>query len=463
MQLGIITAMLVISIYILIVFILWKFGILEKLHISAVGPLLMFRTKRGIGLLDRLARHENFFRWYGNISLGIVLFFMILQVVLFAWEIPAALRAPVSAALGPEMIIGLPGINPIIPVGYGIIGLIVAIVVHEFSHGVLTRVAKVPVKSVGMVLLVVPIGAFVEPEEEQFKLLSRRKRARLHAVGPATNILLALICAGIFSSGFMGSLEPVEDGVVVTHVLKDYPAEQAGLVPWALITHLTIPNMTGLDGDIRSEEDFTGIMSHTSVGDNITITYRYMGSHHTANATLFDKYVYYQKYYNDSNKEEFRGKGFLGIGTMSVDVVSTTLAHPLNFGSLEKFVGGVVYYISLPLIGIQPLESPVTDLYHVNGPLAGLPPAVFWALANMFYWLFWLNIVIGTFNALPIPVLDGGIIFRDGLDSLVQRARPAWDTEKRARRVSLIYRLTGLTMVFLIALLFLGPRIGALF
>ncbi len=462
MEFGVITALLVVTIYILLVALLWKTGILDRLHISAVGPLLMIRTKRGIRFLDRLARHDNFFRRYGNVSLGIVLFFMVLQVVLFVWMIPATLQAPVSAALGPEMIIGLPGINPIIPVGYGIIGLIIAILVHEFAHGVLTRVGKVEVKSVGVVILVVPIGAFVEPEDEGFKQMSRRMRARLHAVGPATNILLALVAAGIFSLGFMGSVEPVEDGVVIRSVVKDSPAGAAGLRPWALMTEISIPNGTGLDQRVRSEEDFTDIMARTSAGDNITITYRYQGTHRRTSAVLLDKYEYYQKNHNETNKEEYRGKGFLGVQTMSADALSSALAHPLNFGSAERFVSGVGTYISLPLIGMQPFDSHITDLYHVTGPLAALPPGIFWVLANMFYWLFWLNVVIGTFNALPIPLLDGGVIFKDGLDSLAQRLWPAWDAEKRARRVSLLYRMTGLVMVIIIALLFLGPRIGAL-
>jgi len=463
MEFGIITAILVIVIYILLVALLWKNGILDKLHMSAVGPLLMFKTRRGVALLDRLARHERFFRWYGNVALGIVLFFMVLQVALFIWLIPATLQAPLSTALGPEMIIGLPGINPIIPIGYGIIGLIVAIVAHELSHGVLARVAKVPVKSMGVVLFVVPIGAFVEPDEEHFKQMTRRNRARLHAVGPATNILLALMFAGIFSLGFMGSVEPVEEGVVVDYVLKDYPAEKAGLKPWALITEIVIPNGTGVDARIRNREEFTGIMERTAAGENITITFLYRGTHYTRTAVLVDKYEHLQKYDNASNSKEFRGKGFLGVGTMSADTVSSTLAHPINYGSVGKFIGGVSYYMALPFGGLQPMESPMTDLYHVTGPLSGLPTGLFWIIANMFYWLFWLNVVVGTFNALPIPILDGGVIFKDGLDSLIQRARPLWDAEKRARRAMLIYRATGIIMVILLAMLFLGPRIGALF
>ena len=52
-------------------------------------------------------------------------------------------RTGYSPAVSPKMMIGLPGLNPIIPLWYGILALVVAMVVHEFSHGILSRVADV--------------------------------------------------------------------------------------------------------------------------------------------------------------------------------------------------------------------------------------------------------------------------------------------------------------------------------
>ena len=462
MEFGIITALLVITVYTLLVILLWRAGILDRFRISAFGPLLMFRTKRGVAALDRLARHDRFWRWYGNLSLGIVFFFMGVLTVVLLWEVPLALRVPASAAPGPEMILGLPGLNPLIPLGYGIVALVIAIIIHEFSHGVLTRVAKVTVKSVGVLLFVVPIGAFVEPDEKELLILPRRARARMYATGPATNMVLAIVCAGIFSWGFMSAVTPVENGAVVTDVLQGYPADKAGLVPWVLITEIQLPNGTGTER-IRDETAFTDTMARTSANETINITYLYKGSHHTVNATLSDKYDYYQKYYSSSNKEEYRGKGFLGIGTMSADVLSTALAHPMNYNSVEKFVGGVAYYIGLPFFRLEPLDSPVTDLYTVHGPLAALPAPAFWVLANTFYWLFWLNLMVGATNSLPIPKLDGGMVFKDAMEGLLRRLRPGWDAARIEKRATTIYRLTGLVIVFLVAWQFIGPRIGALF
>ena len=260
----------------------------------------------------------------------------------------------------------------------------------------------------------------------------------------------------------MGSVEPVEDGVVVTSVVKDYPAGEAGLEPWSLITGMDIPNGTGVDPTIRNKEDFSAIMDRTSAGDNVTIHFIYKGARYTRTAVLADKYEYYQKYDNASNSADNRGKGFLGVGTMSADVLSTTLARPMNYDSFEHFVAGVAYYVSLPFFRLLPLESPVTELYTISGPLSALPAPAFWMLANTFYWLFWLNLMVGATNSLPIPKLDGGMVFKDGMESLLRRLRPMWTKELIERRALLVYRVIGLLVVFLIAWQFIGPRVGAL-
>ncbi len=462
MEFGVVTALLVITVYVIVVALLWKTKVLERLKISAAGPLLLIRTKRGLRVIERLSRHSRLWRWYGRASLGLMVFFMALITLVLIWEVPLALRVPASAAPGPEMILGIPGLNPLIPIGYGVLALAIGIVVHEFAHGVLARVARVTVKSTGLLLFVVPIGAFVEPEEEELKRLRRRERARMYAAGPASNIILAFACAGVFSWGFMGSVEPVESGVVVTHVVKDYPADAAGIPPWALITSIQLPNESAEQARITDEGSFSRLMARSRAGDNVRITYLYDGERSVTCATLEDKYTYYEKYYNESNTEEFRGRGFLGVGTMSADVMPRTLARPMRIESAERFLSGAAYYLSLPILGLMPIEPPITTIYEVQGPLSALPPALFWLLANAFYWVFWMNLMIGLTNCLPIPRLDGGMVYKDALERAIERVRPLWEAKRRDALVARVYIGTGLMVVLLIAWQFLGPRIGAL-
>jgi membrane-associated protease RseP (regulator of RpoE activity) len=89
----------------------------------------------------------------------------------------------------------IPGVT--IPFWYGVIGLITVLVVHEFAHGILARSEGISLKSLGVVSLsIIPIGAFVEPDEEEMKSKSRGAKLRVFAVGSFSNILLALLAFG---------------------------------------------------------------------------------------------------------------------------------------------------------------------------------------------------------------------------------------------------------------------------
>src|SRR5439155_1593328 len=100
------------------------------------------------------------------------------------WEATLVQNAAIrSNPTSPETLLGLPGINPIIPLGYGILGLAVAIILHEFSHGILSRVANIKIRSLGLIFLIFPIGAFVEPDEDELRALPRREAGRLYVDG----------------------------------------------------------------------------------------------------------------------------------------------------------------------------------------------------------------------------------------------------------------------------------------
>jgi len=81
---------------------------------------------------------------------------------------------------------------------------------------------------------------------------------------------------------------------------------------------------------------------------------------------------------------------------------------------------GLFAFLGLPVVGLSPAPPEVQSLYRVTGPLAGLGDG-FWVLADTFYWLFWLNFMLGTFNALPLLPLDGGHIFRDAVRGWLRR------------------------------------------
>src|SRR2546421_379119 len=196
------------------------------------GPFLMWKTVGGRQLIDRLARPKRFWRVFGDIAIVLVALTMLGTTVLLAWEATLVQNAAIrSNPPSPETLLGLPGINPIIPLGYGILGLAVAIILHEFSHGILSRVANIKIRSLGLIFLIFPIGAFVEPDEDELRALPRRERGRLYAVGPATNVLLSVLFAVLFSTLILTSVAPVHHGVGIVGFTPNSPAGLAGMQP----------------------------------------------------------------------------------------------------------------------------------------------------------------------------------------------------------------------------------------
>ena len=68
---------------------------------------------------------------------------------------------------------------------------------------------------------------------------------------------------------------------------------------------------------------------------------------------------------------------------------------------------------------------------EINGPLSVIPENVFWITVNTLYWIFWLNLLVGMFNVLPIIPLDGGFLYLDALGSLVSRIKKDISEKRR--------------------------------
>ena len=136
-------------------------------------PMLIVRTKRFAPIFERLGalRTSRYFSW---ISLVLVPFIAGIALYLVVNSLIGLLSNPgvgqVVRDLGPGSILLLPGINPVLPIVYGWVAIVFAIAVHEGAHGVIARNVGLNVKSSGLLFfLFIPIGAFVDVDEEQIK------------------------------------------------------------------------------------------------------------------------------------------------------------------------------------------------------------------------------------------------------------------------------------------------------
>jgi len=91
----------------------------------------------------------------------------------------------------------LPGIN--LPFFEGIAALFIILAVHEIAHALLARVGKVPVLSSGIVLFgILPVGAFVEPDEKALAKMNQVTQTRVLVAGSTSNMLFSIVFFFLF-------------------------------------------------------------------------------------------------------------------------------------------------------------------------------------------------------------------------------------------------------------------------
>ena len=429
-------------VYLITTLYLKKIGIFEKYKISFYGPALLLRTKKGIGLLKKISSKKRFWKSYGSFGIFFCFLMMILMVYLLAINISAVLSfspAQKEALPGIEFGLVIPGLNPLLPLeylAYIIFALIIAIIVHEFSHGILTFAHDLKVKSLGLLYLILPLGAFCEPDEEQLRTTKIKNRMRVYAAGPTSNFTVAFIVILLFSGVFMASVQPA-DGVHVLYVVSDSPADQLKLNDGMVVTSL---NQT----PVNSVTDFLSVIQNTSVNQTVEINYMSYGETFSESVTLASQADF-------TGNLSHQNMSFLGVGfNQYVDGYIEALKHPLLF----SFPDGLILLYSLPffsyLVGYNPIVAPFTQGYIIQGPLSIIPVEVFWPIVNILYWMFWLNLIVALFNVLPMMPLDGGFLFNDGVRSVIQRLNSKISEEKREILVKNISLFTSLLILLIV-------------
>ena len=426
--------------------LLHKKGILEKYSISLYGPALLLRTKKGRGFLKKISNRKRFWKAFG--SFGIVFCFimmalMVLVLTIQLWTVLGFTPEQKDALPGIEFSLVIPGINPILPLeylAYIILALVVAVIVHEFSHGILTFASNLKVKSLGLLYLIIPLGAFCEPDEEQLRNTKISNRMRVYAAGPTSNFTVVLISIFLFSFVFMPAVQHAADGIGIISIGDDTPAEEIGLQPGMIITHIN-------DTKIDTFYDFFIVMNNTMANQTVNISY--VGQDvYIKSVILSDKYYEYEKRNPGANNKSYVGKGYLGVGPNPFIDFLPILKNPFS-----AFPDNFLLFYIIPILGLDgynPIYSPFTDSYIITGPLSFIPSNIFWVVVNALYWIFWLNLAVGLFNVLPMVPLDGGFLFNDAIGSFIRRIKKGISDERREKIVKNVSLVTSLLILFIV-------------
>jgi membrane-associated protease RseP (regulator of RpoE activity) len=161
-----------------------------------------------------------------------------------------------------------------------------------------------------------------------------------------------------------------------------------------------------------------------------------------------------------------------GISGMAVDDFGTDPYPAAQFlgilgggdgGNIESSVQRAVFALGLPFLSatggagysFAGFNGVITNFYTATGPLSMLGTAGVLLLANILYWMAWINLIIGQFNCVPAYPLDGGHLLRTATEAIVSRL-PVPDARSVTSAVTTTVTLVMLGGLFVVLF---GPRL----
>ena len=398
-------------------------------RIMFFGPIMAIKTEK-VGFFDwfqKLRRPLRAYATLGVIMVVVVSAFMTLALLLAVPQLLVHTPEP-TGIYDPRNILAIPGVNQAIPITAAVfIGLLLTIVIHEFGHAILARVEDMRVRSMGILIAVIPIGAFVEPDEADVDAAKGMPKIRMFGAGITNNIVAGLICFGLMFL-LVGMATPLAVPLV-QGVYKDFPAADAGLQGYSVIT--------GINGiSVTDQEEISAIMDGTRPGEVITLTAEKDGIERTYTLTLSEW---------PEVLDGDRDSGFMGVYYYNAVAVKEHFGNVADLGLLaplyltiapiDAFIQGNTQQLAILLA-----DTPEQIAWEEPFPF-------FWGTVHLAFWLGWFNLLVGMFNAIPIVPLDGGYIMKEGVERFFERL--GWS--RYAHRV--VASISGFVTVMLILLI----------
>jgi len=420
-------------------------GTLDRWNATRMlGIILMIRSKRGLPTLERVSKPRRFWRYWGEFTLWTCRIAMVVMVGLLLLTLFSSFIRPTSAEPpSPRTLVAVPGLNPMIPLGWGLAAFIVALVMHEFAHGLQARAHGMRVRSFGLLLLgPLPLGAFAEPEQEELQKAPRHERQRLFAAGPGMNLQIAVLCM-LLIGPIVGAMMPIQEGVHARGMVVEGPAEEAGISPFEIMTHVDDTKING-PNELRQLMDEEYAANDTAA---ITVYNVTTASSREVIVTFADRMEYYLAECSEDpacdhvaiekNLEEMgvkSGQAFIGISGMAAsDDGVARLSLPLFEGgsATERIVFTLIHPLELLIIpspwmnngrAVHPDQaSMVIADTSLLGSILGTAGLMF--VLNGLFWMVWTNLILGLFNLIPLVPFDGGHMFRDRLHDWMEHGR----------------------------------------
>lgn len=320
----------------------------DRKNIKFHYGIIIRRWTEGVHLIDKLvSKYPKLITTLGNFGVGMGFIAGIGGVILLL-VLTASLQQSFALVLPTAGGYKIPGPVISVPFWYWLIAIFIIAATHETMHAIFVRLEKVPLKNYGiLMLLFLPIGAFVDPDDKKIRRLSPAKKLRIFAAGSFANFVTAILAIGLFISGvYLFASTTKTSGVIIDSIDENSPASEANLE--GVIVKVN-------DEKVSNVVDFVNALNNSHPGDGVTFT--------------TDKGVYN---INLAENPEDNNKTYIGV----------KIRNMYEYNALG--IGGQV-------------PSPV--IY------------AFFAVMSFLNWLFLISLGVGIVNMLPMKPLDGGLFF----------------------------------------------------
>jgi Zn-dependent protease len=366
-------------------------------------PLILIHTPFGLTFFDTIARTKaaRIYAKFNTYLMPLITAFAIFLIVgsLMIMFSNATARDAIRN-VGPRANFLIPILNPFFPVTYGLIALIITLVIHEAGHGIVARVYNIKVESTGILLFVgIPIGAFVNIEQEELAKASIKQKSAILTAGALNNMILAFISL-IALYFIVSTLTPIptssepQFGVMVAGVNNGSLADKLGLSKGSIIQTIS-------GQKVHTVEDLSSIL-RSNLGHNIQVTWQEKTG---AKITRFIGLPSFAE----------ANKGILGIYITDVAPNPSLVLQRYR----SAFTSNPIALLTPPTLGQGMYVVPYSDLMaskYESNALGSYYPVI----ANMLFWIWFINFNVGIFNALPITFLDGGSWYSSLIESKTQ-------------------------------------------
>ncbi|PIN80396.1 hypothetical protein COV13_03675 [Candidatus Woesearchaeota archaeon CG10_big_fil_rev_8_21_14_0_10_32_9] len=335
----------------------------------------IYKTKLGIKLMQKIAdKFPKTIRVLGIVGIYVGFLGMLLMLGMVFWGLYQLVFQPSAPPIFAPVLPGvsIPGSPVTLPLIEGLIALFVVVVIHEFTHGVLSKAYKIPVKSSGFVMFGPLPGAFVEPDEKKLKKAKAKVQLSIFAGGPFSNVVLSVILFVVLIGATSLAINMYSlDGIKVTGFVNESDVLEGGRLQ-SLQQGEIIHYVNNVE--VKNIYNLSHVLENASPGDSVLLGTNF------GNKTIML-----------GTSPDNSSHAYIGIFLSHHIIGNNAVVDNVVFSSVYFWIFG------------NPFSLSFNDATGLIG------------------WIFLISIGVGIVNLLPLGPMDGGRMYLIVLEKIFKK------------------------------------------